>query len=71
VGFINVIVEPTESYKRYLSDKARKDSIQIYTANAHFKKGKFFTNNQRFHTKERPLLPFVHFSIPYCLYAAK
>jgi len=60
-------------YKRYLSDKSSKDSIQICTANAHFKEGNIFTRtcNQRFHTNERPLLPFVHFSISYCLYAAK
>jgi len=44
MGFINVIEEPTESYKRYLSDKASKDSIQICTANAHFKKGNIFAH---------------------------
>jgi hypothetical protein len=39
VGFINVIAQPTESYKSYLSDKARNESIKIYTAKAHIKKG--------------------------------
>ena len=60
VDLINVIVEPTESYKRYLSDKERKDSIQIRNTKANFTKGNIFTSNQRFHTDERPLLPFVH-----------